>query len=95
MGSWTIAIWHKNAVTSASLARQALEWVEEPKNDPRIAQDRLFLERALRSQAYQAGRLAQSVERPMWREFWPQPGWQILSCFCPGTQRRHADCNIR
>ena len=49
----------------ASLARQALEWVEEPKNDPRIAQDRLFLERALRSQAYQAGRLAQSVERPM------------------------------
>ena len=49
----------------ASLARRALEWVEEPKNDPRVAQERSFLERALRSQAYRAGRLSQSVERPM------------------------------
>jgi hypothetical protein len=50
---------------TAEAARQALAWVVDPRNEPRIGHERGFFERSLRSQAYQAHRLARSVERPM------------------------------
>jgi len=50
---------------TAEAARQALAWVIDPRNEPRIGHERAFFERTLRSQAYQADRLAKSVERPM------------------------------
>jgi hypothetical protein len=50
---------------TAEAAREALAWVVDPKNEPRIGHERAFFERSLRSQAYQAHRLALSVERPM------------------------------
>jgi hypothetical protein len=46
-------------------AQEALAWIADPRNDPRIGQDRAYLERSLRNHAYQARRLARSVERPM------------------------------
>jgi hypothetical protein len=50
---------------TAEAARLALAWVIDPRNEPRIGHERAFFERTLRSQAYQADRLAKSVERPM------------------------------
>src|SRR5580658_3951088 len=50
---------------TAEAARLALAWVIDPRNEPRIGHERAFFERTLRSQAYQADRLARSVERPM------------------------------
>ena len=50
---------------TAAAAQQALAWIADPKNDPRVGQDRGYLERSLRNHAYQARRLARSVERPM------------------------------
>jgi hypothetical protein len=50
---------------TAEAAREALAWVIDPKNEPRIGHERAFFERSLRSQAYQAHRLALSVDRPM------------------------------
>ena len=47
------------------LARDALAWVENPKNDVRVGQERRVLERTLRNHAYQARRLASSASRPM------------------------------
>jgi hypothetical protein len=46
-------------------AQEALAWVADPKNEPRIGHERTFFERMLRSEAYQAARLAKSVDRPM------------------------------
>jgi len=48
---------------TAVMAQQALEWVVDPKNDPKVGQERAFLERAFRSCAYQARRLARSADR--------------------------------
>ena len=54
------------ACEATALATQdALGWIADPKNDVRISQERPFLERSLRSAAYQARRLARSVDRPM------------------------------
>jgi hypothetical protein len=50
---------------TAAAAQRALDWVVDPKNDPRVGQDRGYLERSLRNHAYQARRLARSVGRPM------------------------------
>lgn len=50
---------------TAQAAQEALAWVANPLNDPRIGQERTFFERTLRRGAYQARRLALSVERPM------------------------------
>ncbi len=55
----------KACEATALAAQQALDWISDPKNDPRIGQDRAYLERNLRNHAYQAKRLARSVERPM------------------------------
>ncbi len=43
----------------------ALKWLADGKNEARVGSDRPGLERALRSYAYQARRLARSVDRPM------------------------------
>lgn len=51
--------------TTAANVEEALAWIADPRNDPRIGQERAFLERALRCQAYQARRLSRSLERPM------------------------------
>ena len=50
---------------TAAAAHDALAWIAEPKNDPLVGQERVFLERTIRSQAYRARHLARSVERPM------------------------------
>jgi hypothetical protein len=50
--------------TSATTTK-ALAWLADPKNDGRVGVERPVIERALRSHAYQARRLARSVERPM------------------------------
>jgi hypothetical protein len=50
---------------TATAIADALSWIADPKNDVRVAQERLFLERNLRGHAYQARRLARSVTRPM------------------------------
>jgi hypothetical protein len=50
---------------TAEAAQQALAWVTDPKNEPRIGHERAFFERSLRNHAYQARRLAASVQRPM------------------------------
>jgi hypothetical protein len=55
----------KACEATALATRDALAWITDPKNDARVAQERLFLERSLRGAAYQARRLARSVERPM------------------------------
>ncbi len=51
--------------TAAAAAKDALDWIAEPKNDPLVGQERAFLERTIRSQAFRARRLARSIERPM------------------------------
>ena len=50
---------------TAGTIQEALAWIADPRNDVRVAQERSFLERSLRSHAYQSRRLARSVERPM------------------------------
>ena len=50
---------------TARLAREALSWVGDPKNDVRVAFERPLISRALRNFAYQAKRLSASVTRPM------------------------------
>jgi hypothetical protein len=55
----------KECEATAAAAQLALGWIADPKNDPRVGQDRAYLERSLRNHAYQARRLARSVERPM------------------------------
>jgi len=50
---------------TALAAQQALTWIADPKNETRVGQDRVYLERNLRGDAYQARRLARSVDRPM------------------------------
>lgn len=50
---------------TAVSAQTALAWVSDPANDPRVGHERAFLERNLRNSAYQAKRLAASVDRPM------------------------------
>ncbi|MCI0598831.1 MAG: putative virulence factor [Beijerinckiaceae bacterium] len=49
----------------AATAEKALAWIADIRNDPRIGQERAFLERAIRSHAYRARRLRRSLERPM------------------------------
>jgi hypothetical protein len=49
---------------TAAAAQHALEWVTDPKNDPSVGQERAVLERNLRSHAFQARRLARTVDRP-------------------------------
>lgn len=61
----TDAMLIKECEATAATAQAALGWIADPKNDPRVGQDRAYLERSLRNHAYQAGRLARSVERPM------------------------------
>ena len=51
--------------TAGDAAKKALEWISDPKNDGLIGQERVFLERTIRSQAYRARRFAASLERPM------------------------------
>jgi hypothetical protein len=55
----------KDCEATAAAAQQAIDWVTDTKNDQRVGQDRPYLERSLRSHAYQARRLARSLERPM------------------------------
>lgn len=49
----------------ADTAEKALSWIADPKNDPRVGQERAFMERAIRSHAYRAQRLKRSLDRPM------------------------------
>jgi hypothetical protein len=55
----------KGCESVATTAERALAWIGDPKNDPRVGQERSFLERAIRSLAFRAGRLRRSLERPM------------------------------
>lgn len=45
--------------------RGALAWVENPKNDVRVGQERRVLDRTLRTHAYRTRRLASSAATPM------------------------------
>ncbi|HEX4411066.1 MAG TPA: virulence factor SrfC family protein [Xanthobacteraceae bacterium] len=55
----------KSCEETAATIRDGLAWIADPKNDVRVSQERPVLERILRSNAYQAHRLARSVDRPM------------------------------
>lgn len=50
---------------TAAAARDALSWIQDPRNDVRVAQERSFLERALRGCAFEVKRLQRSLDRPM------------------------------
>ena len=40
-------------------------WINDPKNDVLLGQERAFLERTIRNEAYRVRRLARSLDRPM------------------------------
>jgi hypothetical protein len=50
---------------TAATTSKVLAWLADPKNELRVGAERPSLERKFRSLAYQARRLAHSVERPM------------------------------
>jgi hypothetical protein len=50
---------------TAQAAMDALDWINDPKNDALLGQERAFLERTIRNEAYRVRRLARSLDRPM------------------------------
>lgn len=58
----TLAAACRAAVTTAG---RALDWIRDDGNEEIVGRDRAFLERSIRQQAYRAGRLARSADRPM------------------------------
>ena len=55
----------KACEATAHAAKEALDWINDPKNDALLGQERAFLERTLRNEAYRVRRLARSLDRPM------------------------------
>ena len=82
----------KACEATAQAAKDALGWINDPKNDALLGQERAFLERTIRNEAYRVRRLAHSLDRPMCvGVFGPSSGRQVLSRLRDGTKRRDVD----